>query len=1396
MTEPAAGMEETAPQPRKRSFRQVWRVRILAALLVLVTAASGFIWWIDSDSGHRFVAERIARLEPQSGLRISVGRIDGSLFKKAVLRDVRLSDPKGEFLSAPQVTLDWWPLAWLSNRLDIDDLDIPQARLRKLPKFRPSKTEKPLLPDFDIRLMRFSVGRLQIDPAVAGRAELMALSGDADIRSGRAIVDISVRAMHGDDRLILSLDSRPDDNRFDIDVTLNAPRGGVFSSLTGLKQDANVRLKGDGDWKSWRGSLVGMLDQKPVAGFALTAREGRYGISGAIEAAALARHGALTRLVGNTLQIDADGRFDQRLLSGRADIHSDAMTAKVTGGVDWRRNAFDNLLINLRLVHPDRLLRNAKGQNVLGRVRLDGPFSGSRFEYLLTADHFGIGKTVLRDLRAKGEGRSDNQQGIALIPVDISARRVEGLGDVAGAIFGNIRITGTLRKQARLVTSSPMQVRSDKLSAELLARLDLETSRYELGLAGDIPGLMIPGLGVVDVRASMKAMPGSNGKFALNGLAEAKMRRLDIAFLHTLAGGLPTVRTGFALANEGRLLFSGMDLKSPHLSLRGEGERLANAEVRLNGAGRHQKYGALRLSLSGHIEKPKIDLLLARPFEPAGLDQVKAVLEPDATGYGLTAQGGSTLGPFTLMGGILLPKGGQAVIAIGGLDVGGASGKGELRPVTGGLAGRLDVSGSVSGYVALAPVDGDQQVQAELTARNANFEGPLAIALSHGTLDATLLLRPKGTVINATARIRGLRVGQLRINQIAANANLVDGSGKLRASMIGQRGRLFNLQAEAEISPDRWVINGGGTLDTQPIKLKSLAYIERGEAGWRLQPVTIVYRGGSATLSGLAGGADKELDLSLARMPLSVLDLSNKDLGLGGVATGKVRYREEQGHAPTGGLQLQVTGLTRSGVTRTSMPLDVGVNAMLDTDRLAVRAVAANGGKVIGKAQALFHPLGQGSLYDRIRNAQALAQVRYAGPAEALWRLSGVEIIDLSGPISVEANVRGTLAQPVIAGAVATSDATVLSPVTGMRLTRVRAGGRFDGSQLVLGKMSGETRDGGKVTGKGRFDFSSAQGVGIDLALEAKGAELMNRDDLGATVSGPITIRSSGNGGTIAGEFDVIRSRFTLGRAAAVAQIPQLKIIDRRAGRDDFDAPVTARPWTLDIKARANNRLMVDGLGLNSEWSMDLAIGGDVVSPAISGDADLVRGTYDFAGRRFDLTEGRLRFDGRTPINPTLDITAEATVSDLSATIRVTGTSMNPIISFSSVPALPEDEVLSRILFGSSITQLSAPEALQLAAAVASLQGKGGGLDPINAVRRMAGLDRLRILPADTATGQRTSVAVGKYVTRRTYVELVTDGQGYSATRIEYQVTRWLSLLGSVSTIGRQSATIRISKDY
>jgi translocation and assembly module TamB len=477
-----------------------------------------------------------------------------------------------------------------------------------------------------------------------------------------------------------------------------------------------------------------------------------------------------------------------------------------------------------------------------------------------------------------------------------------------------------------------------------------------------------------------------------------------------------------------------------------------------------------------------------------------------------------------------------------------------------------------------------------------------------------------------------------------------------------------------------------------------------------------------------------------------------------------------------------------------SNPVDVAVAGVVNGNQAGLRAVAASAGVIVGRAQARFAPLGNGSLGAELMNAPLFAQLRYSGPADTLWRLTGSEIIDLSGPLAVGADITGKFVDPVIRGSLRTQDGRLESSVTGMVIDHLASQARFSGPQLIFSQISGQTAGKGSVSGSGSVTFSGGKTL-LDLAFTANNAQLLNRDDVAAQVTGPLQIKSDANGGVISGDLHLNKGRFQLGRASAAAAVPQLNVRETGLEEEDVIEPAALHPWKLDLKLAGGN-LQVTGLGINSRWSTNLQIGGLADAPRFTGTANLVQGNYDFAGRVFRLDRGVIRFRGESPPDPSLDIHAEATVQGLDATVTVMGTGLKPEITFASNPPMPQDELLSRILFGTSITNLSAPEALQLASAVAALQSGNGSLDPINALRKAVGLDRLRIVPADVATGQKTALGAGKYITRRLYVEVVTDGAGYSATQVEYQVTRWLSVLSTVSTIGRSSASLRVSKDY
>ena len=482
----------------------------------------------------------------------------------------------------------------------------------------------------------------------------------------------------------------------------------------------------------------------------------------------------------------------------------------------------------------------------------------------------------------------------------------------------------------------------------------------------------------------------------------------------------------------------------------------------------------------------------------------------------------------------------------------------------------------------------------------------------------------------------------------------------------------------------------------------------------------------------------------------------------------------------------------------TSRPANVALVAQLRADRLDMRAAISEGAERRGRVQARITGLPRdGALGERLRVGRLDAQLRYAGPADALWRLAAVDALDLTGPVAVAANATGSIANPQVRGSVSSDNLRVRSGLSGTDIENATVRGTFSGSRLTLTRFAGTTRGGGSVSGSGTVDLSDlgARGPGLDIRVAARNARLLDAAGIGATVTGPLRIVSDGVNGTIAGRVRVNRANWKLGQAASPEDLPRIRTREINLPADVAPRRAVRGQWRYLIDANAPSGVGVDGLGLDSEWSANIRLRGTTSDPRIGGQAQLVRGDYTFAGSRFELSRGRIVFDENVPVDPRLDILAEAERDGTTFTVTVGGRAQQPEITFASTPALPEEEILARLLFGGSINELSATDALQLGAAVASLRG-GSGIDPINRLRTAIGLDRLRIVSGDPATGRGTGIALGENIGRRAYVEIITDGRGYTATEVEYRVTGWLSLLGSISTIGRESVSVRVSRDY
>lgn len=1390
-------LEGAAPPPAKprRDWGRYWRIRIAAGLIALIGLLGLGAVLIDSPIGHRFIANSLASYAPASGLRIRIGRIEGSLLREAELTDVVLSDPKGEFLRVPEVELDWRPLHWFTSGLDVRRLVARRGHLLRVPELNPGDPDAPILPNFDIRIDRLLIEDLRVDESIAGAKRKIDLLASADITDGRAKIDL-FGSLGGEDRLLAKLDADEGEDILHLLVDYNAPAGGLLSGLTGAEEDLQINAGGTGRWSDWKGYARIRQGGDNLAAMTLTKQGEIYGLLGQVRPDGYLS-GIAQRAVGEVLSVNARGTFEDSVIEGRYVLVGAGAEVLARGAIDLDANRLTGFGALVRATDPAILGGDLRAQGLQARLGLEGQFRDAlAVAYTLDAARLQSGTTSVAGLTATGNG---NWNGSRLqLPVRATAREIRTGSAMVDPRLRNARLTGTLTYSGDRLVAPDIVFASSGLGARLALDGDAAGGRYRLSGPVTANGVVLKGLGSANARAQADFLLNSGEGWRLAAKVNGRMTRVTNATVETYIGAPIAFSADLSMASSAPLLIRSARIDAPLLDLSLSGQRAVDGTVRLAGDGRHENFGPFTIEGTLDGEGPRAELLLADPFPAGGVTDMRIALAPGEDGFLIDTEGQSMLGPFAGNIGIEAAGDDPLRITVNRFTLSDTTMSGEILSEQGGLAGSLALAGGgVTGTVALSPEAAGQGIDADIVLRNARFEGdpPITVRLAHIKAQGVL---GDATTIDAGINAQGIGRGQLFLGRLAAEGRLENGEGTFRAVVAGRRGSRFFLRMAGDVSDERIEVAARGRYGGRRISMPRALVVLRDESGWALQRSQIEFAGGKIQAEGRFGDS-VEANVRVVDMPLDVTNLFVANLDIGGRVSGIIDFRDGPESPPAGRARLLFDDLTRSGLVLTSRPVDLAMVAELTPDDLEARTVIREDSDRHGRLQARISDLPpEGTLLDRLRAGTLFAQLRYGGPADALWRLTAVELFDVTGEVRIAGDMRGSLNDPQIRGTLRGDGLRLQSTLTGTDVTDISILGTFDGSVLRLPRFSGNAGS-GTVSGSGSVDLSRvfSSGVGMDIRLAANNARILDRDDMAAVVSGPLRIVARDNVGTVAGRLDMRSGRWRLGRASDVQRLPNIAREEINLPADRQTRKTAGTPWRYLIDVQANNRFTVTGMGLDSEWGVDVRLRGNTSEPVLFGQADLVRGGYQFAGKRFDLVRGRISFSGENPPDPRLDVEAEADVNDINATILIQGTAYSPEISFSSVPALPEEEVLSRLLFGDSVANISAPEALQLGAALAAFEGGGGGgLDPINELRSAIGVDRLRVIGADEALGRGTSVAVGEYIGRNLYVELVTDGKGYSATELEFRVTSWLSLLATVSSLNYNAVSAEISKDY
>jgi translocation and assembly module TamB len=252
-------------------------------------------------------------------------------------------------------------------------------------------------------------------------------------------------------------------------------------------------------------------------------------------------------------------------------------------------------------------------------------------------------------------------------------------------------------------------------------------------------------------------------------------------------------------------------------------------------------------------------------------------------------------------------------------------------------------------------------------------------------------------------------------------------------------------------------------------------------------------------------------------------------------------------------------------------------------------------------------------------------------------------------------------------------------------------------------------------------------------------------------------------------------------------QLPPPKPVATAAGPTFSDVAID-----MDVVIDRNTWIKTADFAVELEGNLHIHKKRGREQPSITGTINTVRGTLVVASSQFDLTRGEITFTGGHEINPELMIVAERQVQTYTVSATVSGTANKHTLTLSSVPDLPQADILSLMMFGKTTSQLSGGQQKDLQSQALSMAGGYAASQIGQAVAKSLGLGELGV------TTSSAGVGLGRYLTKNIYVSASQSASNMSdrSAEIQYYITPSINLGTSASTNYGNEIKLQWHKDY
>ncbi|MEM7568594.1 MAG: translocation/assembly module TamB domain-containing protein [Pseudomonadota bacterium] len=1426
---------------------------VFAACVAVLAVAIGILvpalLALNTSAGHRWLAKTVSGIDG-----VSLERIEGSLLSDFTANGITLADPEGLWLRAQRVDVQWRPLTLFSRTADVSLVSIPHVEVVRAPAYQSEPSTEPFgISDLTDLPLSVQVGQVAVDriiwqPGTAAE-ETVSVSGSAQIdrkTSLDATIALApVGAEGSGDSIDANIFINTNAQTGDVTIDLRAGKDGLIASLAGLPDQTTAHIDGKGSVDNWAGTARATIGNVKVVQLDAGFQTPQGQLTGTLNPAPFVPAGT-TDLLEAPLAVDigvAEAGAGRVALDGT--VSNEAMTLALSGAV---------VALNDIISADDLALAfNATGtagpaalSGLDGTMTINGDSAAPDLALAMKAQS--VTYNSISVVAPTLSGRTGLSDGVLEAKVSGSIDSVTGLEGLDPSVMQDITFDGTAA-QTDTGLQARMQARNAVFEAELTDFEQRADESQRARIRVNVPNLSaLPGSIPAGLKTQTLVTIAADGALAFNGGGSLDVSQAGTHWASRLASQTLAFDVDAAIKDDLTQL-SLLEVRSDRVSLDAQAyltnsridstliaqvepsafEDIAQAPVDGPATAKIAVNGPLATALpTGEIRIPALATagLLLRDIA------VSFIQRNSETGNAISISGlaQSDAGPLDITSVVKRPGDGLLLLEdlaakLANIRVAGAaqvpieadgaptgSLKASLYTPAGssdglfGLSGRFDVAVDMpSETPGIVTVEGSGPVLRYKQNQN------IVAAMSDITLSAEADLNAPDAAPSGQFAARAIEAAGIYLDALTAYVAVEEDGPAFSAKLtqISDHPTDLMLKGTAQTADDVTVIRtdvsgvfGGNTLASDTPITVTLAPV-----GLAVEPASLRLGEGTLTFNAAQTLDTLEASTTLADIEIAAVGHFLQRSSLSGTLSGKASVRSSP-QAQSIDAAIDIENVTAQASE--TLPIDINAAVTSSTSQLMAEVEAGTPGKPgdasLTAAIPISWPAAPG-LPTLQSKAPLTGHLTLDTALKQWWALADLADQTLEGRVKADIAVAGTLEKPALDGTVTLRDGRYEHLEFGTQLTALTGDIILAGDTLRVETLSAEDGRGGRLTAQGGVSLTTL--APSDTSVTLDDFQLIAKEGLEARASAALELKRVAERFELVGTVGIEEARYAIA-ASAAANVPTLPIeeinsdflaqtADAAATTDpsamkDTNKNDQAFPLWLDVSVNAPRRVFVTGMGLTSEWRTDLAITGPAATPDVKGQIQVVRGELEFAGKRFNLERGQIYLDGGTEIKPRLDILAQNTQGDFTARIGITGTPDNPTLTLSSNPALPDDEILSRILFGTSATDLSALEAVQLGSAVAALSGGGSGaLDIAGKARSLTGLDRLTLGSADSST----AITGGKYLSEDLYLQFTTDpSSGQYLAAIEWYLTRSLSLLSQYGPQTGSNVAGRWSKTY